>query len=95
MINDKKQYAGKTADRFRLRWNNYKESDKKIFRGEDIKQNYLHEHFLSDGHQSFKEDVSIYSIDKTDSSDPHKREYYWMRTLKTIASFGLNTKETY
>ena len=34
-------------------------------------------------------------IYKTDPSDPHKREYYWMRTLKTIASFGLNNKETY
>ena len=39
---------------------------------------------LSDGHQSF-EDVSIYLIDKTDPSDSHKREYCWMRTLKTIA----------
>ena len=50
--------------------------------------------FLSDSYQSF-EDVSNCLIDKTDPSDPHKKEYYWMRTLKTIASFGLNTKETY
>ena len=91
----KKQYTGKTVDRFRLRWNNYKESDRKFLRGEEIKQKSLHEHVLSDSHQSFEEDVSIYLIDKTDPSDPHKREYYWMRTLKTIAPFGLKTEETY
>ena len=89
----KKQYTGKTVDRFRLRWNNYKESDRKFLRGEEIKQKSLHEHFLSDS-ESFEEDVSICLIDKTDPSDPHKREYYWMRTLKTIAPFGLNTEET-
>ena len=90
----KKQYAGKTVDRFRLRWNNYKESDRKFLKGEEIKQKSLHEHFLSDS-ESFEEDVSICLIDKTDSSDPHKREYFWVRTLKTIAPFGLNTEETY
>ena len=71
----KKQYTGKTVDRFRLRWNNYKESDRKFLRGEEIKQKSLHEHFLSDS-ESFEEDVSICLIDKTDPSDPHKREYY-------------------
>ena len=55
--------------------------------GEEIKQKSLHEHFLSDSHQSFKEDVSICLIDNTDPSDPHKREYYWMRILKTIVPF--------
>ena len=46
----KKQYAEKTVDRFRLRWTNYKESDRKFLRGEEIKQKSLHEHFLSDSH---------------------------------------------
>ena len=91
----KKQYTRKTADRFRLRWNDYKESDRKFLRGEEIKRKSLHEHFWSDSHQSFEEDVSICLIDKTDPSDLHKREYYWMRTLKTITPFGLNTEEAY
>ena len=65
----KKQHTGKTIDRFRLRWNNYKESDRKFVRGEEIKQKSLHGHFLSDSHQSFEEDVSICLIDKTDPSD--------------------------
>ena len=42
----KKQYSWKTFDRFRLRWNNYKESDRKFLRGEEIKQKCLHEHFF-------------------------------------------------
>ena len=63
--------------------------------GEEIEQKSLHEHFLSDSHRSFEKYVSICLTDKTDTSDPHKREYYWIRTFKTIAPFGLNTEETY
>ena len=91
----KKQYTGKTVDRFRLRWNNYKESDRKFLRGEEIKQKSWHEHFLSGSHQSFEDYFNICLTDKADPSDPHKREYYWMRIFKTIAPFGLNTEETY
>ena len=40
----KKQYTGKTVDRFRLRWNSYKESDRKFLRSEEIKQKSLHKH---------------------------------------------------
>ena len=39
----KKQYTGKTVDRFRWRWDSYKESDMKLLRGEEIKQKSLHE----------------------------------------------------
>ena len=60
-----------------------------------LKQKFLHEHFLKDDHHGFEKDVIICLIDKTQSSDPHKREYYWMRTLKTLAPFGLNTEDTY
>ena len=40
-------------------------------------------------------DVSICLIDKTQSPDPRKREYYWMRILKTLAPSGLITEDTY
>ena len=53
----KKQYTGGTVDRFRFQWNNYKESNRKFLRGKEIKQKYLDEHFLSNDHQSFEEDV--------------------------------------
>ena len=38
----KKQYTGKTVDKFTLQQNNYKESDRKLSRGEEIKQNLEH-----------------------------------------------------
>ena len=79
----KKIYTGKTVDRFRLRWNYYKESDREFLTGEEISICLI------------EEDVSICLIDKTDPSDPHKKEYYWMRTLKTKAPFGLIAEETY
>ena len=44
---------------------------------------------------ALKRMLASVSLKKSDSSDRHKTEYYWMRTLKTIAPFGLNTKETY
>ena len=70
-----KQYTGYTVDKFRLQWSNYKDSDRTFLRGEEIKQKFLHEHFLKDDHHGFEKDVSICLIDKTQSSDPHKREY--------------------
>ena len=75
--------------------NNYKDNDGAFLRGEEIKQKSLHEHFLKDDHHGFKKEVSICLIDKAQSSDPHKREYYWMRILKTLAPFGLNMEDTY
>ena len=44
---------------------------------------------------ALKRMLASVSLKKSDSSDRHKTEYYWMRTLKTIAPFGLNTEETY
>ena len=71
------------------------ESDRKFLRDEEIKQKFLHDHFFRDDNHSFEEDLSICFIDKPNPSDPPKTEYYWMKTLKTITPFGLNTKETY
>ena len=85
-----KQYTGETTDQFRLRWNNYKSNDRKFKRGEPCMQEHLFEHFYSDGHNGFLEDVAITLIDKTDRRDPKNRENYWMRTLKTLAPEGLN-----
>ena len=84
----------KTVDRFRSRWNNYKESDKKFLRRKEIKQQSLNDHLFRDGHQSSEEDASLCLIDKTNPFDLNKRDSYRMRTLKTIALFGFNTKET-
>ena len=80
-----KQYAGKTVDKFRSRWNNYKMDARKAGSGniESCKQQFLQNRFLQDDHHRFLEDVEVTLIDKTQASDPTKREYYWMRTLKS------------
>ena len=89
-----KQYTGETTDHFRYRWNNYKANDRKFQRGEPCMQEHLFEHFYSEGHNGFLDDVSVTLIDKTDGKDPKKREYYWMRTLKTLTPDGLNIEES-
>ena len=78
-----KQYTGKTVDKFRSRWNNYKTDARKAASGniESCKQQFFQIHFLQDDHHGFLEDVEVTLIDKTPASDPTKREYYWMRTL--------------
>ena len=77
----KMQYLGKTVDDFRLRWSNYKDNNRKYLRKESCMQQHLFEHFSSEGHNSFLDDVSIIFIDKTDPKDPNNREHYWRHTL--------------
>ena len=43
----KLQYLGKTVDDFRLRWNDYKDNNRKYFRKEACIQQQLFEHFSS------------------------------------------------
>ena len=92
-----KQYTGKTADRFRYRWNSYKMEASKAASGdmENVKQKFLQSHFLQDDYKNFLEDVEIRLIDKIQGSDPTKREYNWMRTLKTLYPDGLNIESNY
>ena len=47
-------------------------------------------HFNGDSHSGFLENFSITLTDKTDPSDPEKRENYWIQTLKTMVPWGLN-----
>ena len=85
----KKQNTGQTTDNFRGRWNNYKSKSKSFKRREKCIQDHLHKHFESKGHTEFLNDVSITLTDKTDGSNPNKKENYWMQTLKTYAPYGL------
>ena len=81
----KKQYTGQTTDNFRGRWN--KSLKVEVLKGEN-------KYFESEGHTEILDDVSITLIDKTDGSNPTKSENYWMRTLKTYASYGLNVVDS-
>ena len=84
-----KQYLGNNADHFRSRWNKYKSDVRKSESGdmENVKQKFLQSHFLQRDHQGFLKDVEVRSIDKTQASDPTKREFYWMRTLQNFVSW--------
>ena len=62
---------------------------------ENVKQKFLQSHALQDNHKGFLEDVEVRLIDKAQGSDPTKREYYWMRTLKTLHPDGLNIESDY
>ena len=44
-------------------------------------------------HNGFLQDWSITFIDKTDGSDPTRREQYWRVVFKTVAPYGLNRTE--
>ena len=88
----KKQHVGETTDAFRLRWNNYKDNDRKFQRNESCMQQHLYKHFHSEGHNEFLGNVSISLIDKTDGFQPKRSENYWIRTLKTLAPLGLNVE---
>ena len=85
------QHAGSTTDKFRLRWNNYKENNRKAKRREEHMQSLVFEHFSINDHNGFLEDFSITLIDKTDWSDPTRREEYWRRVLKTATPYRLTT----
>ena len=88
----KMQYVGKTIGDFRLRWNDYKYDNRKYHRKESCIQQHLFEHFSSEGHNNFLDDVSVIFIDKTDPKDPNKPESYWSHTLKTMIPQGLNVE---
>ena len=53
-------------------------------------QEHIFEHFDSEGHAGFFENVSVTFIDKTDSKNPEKRENYWIHNLKTMIPWGFN-----
>ena len=55
-------------------------------------QEHLFSHFSLAGHDGFFNDVSITFIDKTDPSDPSRREDYWRQTLKQWFRSGLILK---
>ena len=70
------QHVRSTVDRFRLRWNNYKCSERVALEGGTPKQKHFHQHFLSEDHHRLLEDYEKTFIDTTDSSDPTRREFF-------------------
>ena len=58
-------------------------------------QEHLDEHFYSDDHNDFLEDIAITLIHKTDSKDLKIRKNYSMRTVKTLAPNGLTNEDCF
>ena len=88
------QYVEQTVEEFRLRWNNYKSNDRKYQKLESCIQRHLFEHFHSEGHHCFLDKISVTFIDKTDPSEPLKRENYWRSILKTMTPWGLSNEDS-
>ena len=89
-----KQYVEQTLDEFRRRWNNYKSNDRKFPRLEPCMPEHLFSHFSMAGHDGYLNDVSVTFIDKTDPSDPLRREDYWRKTLETMLPYGLTIEDS-
>ena len=87
-----KQYAGKAVDRFKNKWNNYKTDTRKSANGNttSCKQQFLQNYILQNGHTGFLVDVEVSINDKNQDPELTKREYYWMRTLKTLYFDGFS-----
>ena len=83
-----KQYTGKTTDRFRYRWSNYKMEARKTEKGDMENKSFYKFTFC-------RMIAKVLLIDKTQGSDPTKRECYWMRTIKTLYPADLNIERDY
>ena len=91
----RKQYVGQTVDSFRFRWNSYRCNCYEHAKGESVKQKHLYDHFMLEDHTQFANDVSVIFIDKTDPTDPLKREQYWRHTLKNWYHMALTFLKVY
>ena len=59
---------------------------------ENVKQKFIQSHFLQPDRKGIHKDVVVRLIDKTHGSDPTKREFYWIRTLRTLYPDNLNIR---
>ena len=75
------QFVGSTTDKFRGRW----KITRKTIRKPKEERNICSQLFLS-----IVLETIITVIDKTDGSDPTRKEEYWRRVLKIVTPYGLN-----
>ena len=77
------RYVGQTNKKFRLRWNNYRQNQRWAASGLDHKQPFFHAHWLDENHNGLEADAEVTIIDRTEPSDPTKRERFWINKLGT------------
>ena len=73
----------KINKKFRLRWNNYRQNQRWAASGLDHKQPFFHAHWLDENHNGLEADAEVTIIDRTEPSDPTKRERFWINKLGT------------
>ena len=69
-------------------------NDCKYQKLESCMQQHLFEHFNSERHHCFLDEISITFIDKADPSEPFKTQNYWRNILKTMVSWGLKVEDS-
>ena len=84
------QYNGQINDEFRYKWNNYKNNGWKSLKGEAHKTSRIFCSLPNSWPQCFINDTEIRFIDKTDPSEPTRREDFWTDTLKICYPLELN-----
>ena len=83
----KKQYTSQTTDPCHSRWNNCKSKGRSfLIKKNSVSKKICTNKFESECHSHFHDDVSVVLIDKTDDSNPTKKEIYWMGTLKNYSN---------
>ena len=86
------QYVGKTVDNFRLRWNNYKDKNRKYLRKESCMQQHLFDTSQTKVTIVFWMTSPLSLLIKL-ILKILKREHYWRHTLKTMALQELNVED--
>ena len=70
------QYNVQTNDEFRHKWNNQNNNNWESLRGENHKQAGFFTHIQTAGPSGFINETEIIFVDKTDPSDPTRREHF-------------------
>ena len=72
-----------------------KKCQKEAAQGSTPPQSFFHQHYLSEGLYGLVNDREITLIDKTDSSDPTRWEFFEIRLLKTYSPLDLNIEKEF
>ena len=87
------EYVGSTVEKFHFTRNNYKNCHMQAVQRGTPPQSLFHHHFLKERHHSLVNDCKITLTNKTNSSDPRRWEFFWIKLLKIYYPNSLNVKE--
>ena len=89
----KKPYIGSTETPFRIRFNNYRSSQRNFEKGKKVIQESFHSHFTDECHCG-ENDWSVTLIDQAENlDDVRRKESFWQHELDTFEPRGLNERE--